>query len=311
MYGRIIYNPTAGPRDVHRELRRVRDELAKRGWKVDIVGTKVSGDAVRLARGAAEAGMEAVWVAGGDGTIRETVNGLVHSRTALGVLPVGTGNIWAKQLNLPTYTLTHPFRLREAAVAQAEGTIRTIDVGRIGDRHFLLWAGIGFDALVTSEMEPRPRPMKRLGPLPYIIAAVTLARDYSGVRTRVLLDGRAVRGRMLLTLVSNVQNYALFEVSQLARVDDGVLDVLIFKGLGFSYILRHAAKMFSRRHLRDPEVIHRQARTITVETETPVSVQADGDPLGMTPVVISVAPCALRVMVPPKAPATLFSEDES
>jgi diacylglycerol kinase (ATP) len=274
-----------------------------------MVSTRVCGDATRLARGAAEAGFDAVWVAGGDGTVGEAVNGLVHSKTALGVLPVGTGNVWAKQLRLHTYTLTHPFRLREAAVAQTEGCVRSVDVGRVNGRYFLLWAGLGFDALVTSELEPRPRPIKRLGPLPYIVAAVTLARDYSGVRTRILMDGRTIRGRTILVVVSNVQDYALFRISKQARMDDGLLDVLIFKGLGFSYILRHAAKIFSGRHLQDPRTIHRQVRSITVVSDVPISVQADGDPLGTTPVTLNVVPRALRVLVPPQAPASLFSKE--
>jgi YegS/Rv2252/BmrU family lipid kinase len=309
MYGRIIYNPTAGPRDAHRELQRVCDELRRQGWKIDVVPTKVSGDAERLARGAAEAGMDVVWVAGGDGTVCEVVNGLIHSETALGVLPIGTGNIWAKQLCIPTYTLAHPFRVREAALAQIRGSVRTVDAGRAGDRFFILWAGAGFDAVVTHEMEPRPRPVKRLGTLAYIVAAFTLARDYSGVRTWVTMDGRTVRGRVLLTLISNVQNYAaFFQVSDQARVDDGQLDVLLFKGLGFSYLLRHAAKIFRGRHLQDPKIIYRQVRTITIETETPVSVQADGDPLGNTPVTMSVVPRAVQVLVPPQAPSSLFSD---
>jgi diacylglycerol kinase family enzyme len=165
--------------------------------------------------------------------------------------------------------------------------------------------------MVTHELEPRPRPVKRVGALAYIVAAFTLARDYSGVRTRVTMDGRTVRGRILLTLISNVQNYAaFFQVSDQARVDDGLLDVLLFKGLGYSYLLRHAAKIFSGRHLQDPKIIYRQAETVTIETDTPVSVQADGDPLGNTPVTMSVVPRALEVLVPPRAPSNLFSEKE-
>ncbi len=306
--GIIIYNPTAGPRDVRRELKQVRRELGRRGWSVEIEPTQKAGDATQLARRAAEAGLDGVWVAGGDGTVNEAVNGLVGSQTALGVLPVGTGNIWAKQLHLPTYTLTHPFRLREAAVAQAEGSIRSVDVGRINDRYFLLWAGVGFDAQVTAELEPRDRRTKRLGLLPYAIAAVMLAREFSGVRTHAVLDGRAVRGRTILLLVSNVQIYAFAPVARQARLDDGLLDVFIFKGLGFPYIIRHAAKMFSGRHLGDPQVVQRQARQVAVWTERPVAVQADGDPAGTTPVALRVVPRALQVLVPPQAPAHLFRE---
>lgn len=308
MKGRIVYNPTAGPRDVERELQRVRKALAKRGWEVEIVTTHHPGDAKRLAREAAEAGLDGVWVAGGDGTINEAVNGLVGSRTALGILPVGTGNMWARQLHLPVYTLASPFRLREAAIAQLEGEVRAVDVGRIGNRYFLLWAGIGFDALITAELEPRSRPMKRLGPIPYAIAAITLARNYSGVRAHIALDGRIVRGRALLVLVSNVQTYAFFPIARQARLDDGRLDVLIFKGLGISYIARHLVRAFSGKPLQDPRTVYRQVRRITVDTEIPISVQVDGDPLGTTPVAIRVVPRSLRVMVPPQAPADLFVE---
>ncbi|MBN1177869.1 MAG: diacylglycerol kinase family lipid kinase, partial [Anaerolineae bacterium] len=305
--GRIIFNPTSGPRDVHWELQQVQDELRKRGWTLDTVSTKGPEDSLRLARGAAEAGLDAVWVAGGDGTIRDTLNGLVHSRTALAVLPVGTGNLWAKQLHLPTYTLTNPFRLREAAIAQSEGYVRVIDVGRLGERYFLLWAGIGFDARITTELEPRPRPVKRMGAMAYILAAATLAYDYSGVRTQVMVDGRVVRGRTLMILVSNVQNYAILNICKQAKMDDGLLNVVIFRGLGVSYIARHVLKVFSGRHLQDPKVIHRQARRVVINAEVPIPVQADGDPLGQTPVTLEVVPRALRILAPPQAPAGLFS----
>ncbi len=90
-------------------------------------------------------------------------------------------------------------------------------------------------------------------------------------------------------------------------MDDGLLDVFVFKGLGFSYAVSHMLKMLSRRHLNDPRVIHRKARRIVVETEAATPVQIDGDPFGHTPVVVEVVPRALRIVVPPKAPPSLFS----
>lgn len=306
----IIHNPTAGPRDIVRELQRVRRELTKHGWSVDIESTRSPGDGIRLARQAAGADLDVVWAAGGDGTVNEVTNGLVGSPTALGVLPIGTGNIWARQLHLPVYTITHPFRLREAALDQIRGQVRAIDVGRVNDRHFLLWAGVGFDAAVTSEMEPRTRRTKKLGALPYVIASFVLAREFSGVPTRIVMDGRMLRGRTILLLATNTQMYTYFNVTRRAKLDDGLLDVFFFKGLGFSYILRHAANLFSGRHLRDPEVVQRQAREITVWSEQPMAVQMDGDPFGTTPVSVRVVPRALRILVPPQAPCSLFCEEE-
>ena len=305
--GRIIFNPTAGPRHVEQELKQVRRELGRRGWSVEIAATQSSGDAIQLAREAAAAGIDSVWAAGGDGTVSEVVNGLAGSPTVMGVLPTGTGNIWAKQLRLPTYTLTHPMRLREAAVSQIEGEVKPVDLGMVGNHYFLLWAGIGFDAMVTSEMEPRPRHIKRLGALPYVLAVLNLARTFSGVRANVALGGRVVRGRVLLILISNVQMYAYFNVVQPARIDDGLLDVLVFRGGGFQYTLRHITNIFGGRHLRDPKVVHRQVSHIEVQTEEPLSVQVDGDPWGKTPIVVRAAPGALRIFVPSQAPTSLFS----
>jgi YegS/Rv2252/BmrU family lipid kinase len=259
-----------------------------------------------MARDAAAAGIESVWAAGGDGTICEVVNGLAGSSTIMGVLPTGTGNIWAKQLKLPTFTLTHPMRLREAAVSQIEGAVKPVDLGRMGNRYFLLWAGIGFDALITSEMEPRPRHIKRLGALPYALAVLNLARTFSGVRARITLDGRDVRGRVLLILISNVQMYAYFNVVQPARMDDGLLDVLVFRGGGFQYTMRHILKIFGGRHLQDPQVIHHQAGHVEVHAKEPLSVQVDGDPWGTTPTRITAVPGALRIFVPSQAPSSLF-----
>lgn len=307
MKAHLIHNPTAGPRDVRRALRSVRVLLERSGWDVELWLTEKPGDGVTLARAAAQAGCDVVIVAGGDGTVNEVVNGLVGAQTALAVLPVGTGNLWAKQLGIPTHTLTNPLRLRETAAQLSEGTIRPVDVGQVNGRYFLCWAGIGLDAQVTTTMEPRPRYTKRLGVLPYAIAAVLVARDFKGVRARVSLDGRVVRGSALLILVSNIQQYSMLNVACEARMDDGLLDVFIFKGLGFSYAVSHLLKIVSQRHLGDPRIVHRQACHIKVLTEQTIPVQVDGDPIGVTPVTIKVVPRALRVLVPPGAPSTLFT----
>jgi YegS/Rv2252/BmrU family lipid kinase len=310
MQTRLIYNPTAGPRNVHRALRRVIGALERQGWSVDLKTTARPGDCIQLARAAADAGFDVCTIAGGDGTVNEAVNGLVGTQTAMAVLPVGTGNMWAKQLGVPTYTLANPMRLHEAASGLAKGRMHSVDVGLANDRYFLCAAGIGLDAEVTSEMEPRQRHTKRLGVLPYAMAAVMIARDFSGVRTRVELDDGIIRGRSLLVLVSNIQQYCgKLHVIQEARIDDGLLDVFVFKGLGLQYLARHLVKMASRRYLEDPRIVHRQARRLHVVTEPETPVQLDGDPFGRTPITLSAAPRSLRVLVPPTAPAALFSSD--
>ncbi len=307
----LIFNPTAGPRDTRQELERVIEYLSARGWQAVLRVTRKPGDAKQLAEAVAAAGCQAVFVAGGDGTVNEVVNGLVGSSTAMGVLPVGTGNVWAKELRLPMLTLAHRDRLVVAARMLLEGEVRAVDVGRAGDRCFLVCAGIGIDAQVAAEVEPRTRSAKQMGALPYLMAGLMVARDFSGVRTTVVIDGRTIRAKTILVLVSNIQLYGgLVRITPEARLDDGQLDVRIFRGMGPSWVLRHTAGVFINRHLRDPKVTYHRGRRVTVYTADPCPIQLDGEPVGTTPMSIEVVPRALRVLVPRKAPADLFCRPE-
>jgi len=303
----VVYNPTAGPRDVRRELDRVIGYLERRGWRVALRETTKTGDATLFAQEAVAARCKAIFVAGGDGTINEVVNGLVGSSVAMGVLPVGTGNVWAKELGLPTYTLTHPGRLVEAAQRLSDGDVRWVDVGRAGSRYFLLWGGVGIDAEVTFFLEPRPRRTKRLGALAYLVAGLMVARDFQGVRTTLIVDDRIIRTRTILILVSNIQLYGgLVRITPEARLDDGLLDVRIFKGVGFRWVLRHLIGVFTSRHLRDPKVVYFRGRRVAVYTAEPTPVQVDGEPIGTTPILFEVIPRALRVLVPRDVSPRLF-----
>ncbi len=304
----LIHNPTAGPREVEDELDRVVEYLGDRSWHVTKHVTERPGDATEWARRAAGQGCDVALVSGGDGTICEAVNGLVGSRTALGVLPTGTGNVWAKELGLPVFTLTNPNRLLVAAHLLHESKTRLVDVGRANDRYFLLCAGIGLDAEVAQSLEPRPRSSKQLGVLPYLVAAVMVTFQFYGVRTTVVVDGKVIRGRSLFILISNAQLYGgLLRIAPEARLDDGLLDVVIFNGAGPTYTLRHFMHLLGGRHLQDPRVRFMRARRVMVDCVRPWPVQLDGDPAGSTPMTFQVVPRALRILVPATASDSLFS----
>ena len=308
MNAMLIHNPTAGPREVEDELDLVVEYLSDCGWRVSTRITEHAGQATRLARQAARDGVDVVLVSGGDGTVCEAVNGLVGSRTALGVLPTGTGNVWAKELGLPVFTLTNPDRLLVAAHLLREAETRAIDVGRANDRYFLLFAGLGLDAQVAHDMEPRERSTKRLGLLPYLVAGVAVASEFYGVRTTVVVDGKKIiKGRSLFILISNAQLYGgVLRITPQARLDDGLLDMVIFNGIGPQYTLRHLLSVLGGRHLQDPSVKFLRARRVMVDCANPWPVQIDGDPIGTTPMTFQVVPRALRVLIPPTAPPSLF-----
>lgn len=307
----LIHNPAAGQRDATQDLHEATDILAEHGWRLEMRRTRAQGEATAMARQAAEQGYDMVVAVGGDGTLREVVSGLAASETVLGTLPVGTGNVWARNLGIPFWTPTSPSALQEAARILVDGTIRRIDLGRIGEHHFLLHAGVGFDARVALEVEPRRKAaMRGLRNLGYVATVLGLAFSMRGARMTITVDGRTIRQRALMVLVLNAQFYAgSFRVAPKAFLDDGLLDVYVFKGSSTLDTVGHIGKLILGLHLRDPQAEFFQARRIDVRGDAPLPVQADGDPLGEAPVSICVAPGALRVIIPRDVSQSLFQGD--
>jgi len=320
MKAMLIFNPVAGQRDVRRELALVADYLGGRGWQVFVRETSRPGEAVLHAREALSLGCQRVFAVGGDGTVNEVLQPLVNTPVALGVLPIGTGNVWAAELGLiPTPTLIHRANLLEAARKLVEGKVVRVDVGQIrvdspaqilaprepwsekGERFFLLWAGIGLDALVTQEITLEMK--RRWGALAFVAVAIAMAPRFSGARATLWADGRPMRRRVILILVSNVRLYAgLVKVAPSAFLNDGLLDLYIFKGRGFGSTLRHVFSVLSGRQHRDPRIEHRRVHKVRIRPRELLFVQVDGEAVGLTPVEVAVLPRALHVLAPPGSP---------
>lgn len=299
MYARIILNPLAGQAEHITEVQRARALWEAHGWRVEWCATQYAGHAIALARGAAAAGCGLVVAAGGDGTVNEVVNGIAGTEAALAVLPVGTGNVWVRELKLP-------LRPEAAAAALLEGASYTLDLGQAGDRYFLLMAGIGFDASVVR-MTP-PTLKRRLGIIAYLIQGLTIARDIRGTRVLIELDGRPIKGHILMILISNSRLYAGFvQITHHANLTDGLLDVAVLKGQDARAAPLHLLSIFLRRHHFNPDLLYYRAREITVSGAVPLDVQVDGDRVGVTPMSFRVVPGALKAWLPPSAAQELLS----
>lgn len=326
----LIYNPCAGQVPVRRQLRHVVDYLQRRGCQVDVEETRGSGDATDLARQAAHQKADVVVAVGGDGTVSEVVGGLVNTDTALGVLPVGTTNVWALQMNIPVLNPmspgTHIAKLvsglqeqfddplpispqqslmLDAARILVEGQTVPVDVGEIAGRPFLLWAGIGLDAAITQSVPAQEK--RALGAWAFIIPALEKFQNFSSAEVTLILDGKTVHTETKLVVISNIQLYgAILPLGARACVNDGLLDVCIFKGEGLLTFVRHTLQVLSRKHLQDPEIEYYQCRHLVVESARPMPVHADDEPFTQTPVVARVLPQSLRVVLPRDAPNELL-----
>ncbi|NLS78792.1 MAG: diacylglycerol kinase family lipid kinase [Chloroflexi bacterium] len=306
----VIYNPVAGQRDVRAEVKQVAAYLQARGWQVQSAETRAAGEATEYARQAVLAGCHLVLAAGGDGTLNEVVNGLAESPVVLGVLPIGTSNVWAKEIGIPVSTPLHHTSLLQALHSLEEGAVYPVDTGQANERRFLLWSGIGFDAKVVADVEPQYEAKRRWGALVFIVAGVALATNFVGTRARITLDGQYLRQRVILILVSNTQKYGggLIRPAPQACFDDGYFDVFVCEGQGPLATVLHVLGLLTEQHMRNPRVSYHRVRHLKIETNRPMPVHLDGAPAGETPLEIRVLPKSLNVLLPRKVHKDLFAD---
>jgi YegS/Rv2252/BmrU family lipid kinase len=310
MRAHLIYNATAGQRDWREALDEVVRYLRSLHWDVAMRETHGRSDATTYAREAVANKAAVVWVAGGDGTINEVINGLAYTNTALAVLPTGTANVWAQEIGLPIPNMlnltVNPFL--QGAHQLVDGTIRMMDLGKINERYFMLYGSVGFDAHIVETMEGQKELKKRIGGLAYYISGVAAAWNFIGTRATLYVDGKRLKRRIWAVMAANTQLYGgIIRIADQAIADDGWLDLIIIQGHGPLATIRHYGSFVLRGVMKDPQVEYLRARTVRITTRHAMPVQVDGDPAGKTPIHIEIAPKALRVLVPTSTPQKIFS----
>jgi diacylglycerol kinase (ATP) len=307
----IIFNPLAGPADLGPVVERAAGFWRNLGWETSVQATEYAGHAEELARQAASQRALLVLSGGGDGTLRESASGLIGSRTILGLLPMGTGNSFAKELHMPRPGLIDHRALEEASALLAGGRVYEMDVGKTADgRYWLLWAGSGLDGYLVSRMEPRSKLVKRLGPVGYAVQAIFLMPRFRGINATISVDDEVIKGAFAMVTVANCRRFAggILHVNQDARLDDGQFEIWLIKRRSFLGLLRLILAVLRRRHNNHPDFARLSGRRIRIETDVPAPVQVDGDPGGATPFECHVRAGALRMLIPSTAPAGLFCQ---
>ncbi len=303
----LIQNPVAGQHEIGAELDNLRLYLDRLGWHTSLVQTTGAGDAARFAEKAVKTGADMVIAVGGDGTLGEVCSGVAGSDCPVGLLPVGTGNVWARQLGIPYWTPLAQNALMDAARMLVDGQLRSVDLGTVHDRRFLLWCGVGFDAQVAAEVEPHRDLRRSFGNITYAVAIAAMSLSMRGERVTLRIDQRVMRQRIIMALVSNAKFYGgSVSVAPQARLDDGLLDVLVFRGNNNLDIIRHVGMVVSGHQELDPKLEVYRAREIVIEGDNPIPIHVDGDPQGSTPVMISVEPRCLSIVTPNNVAPGLF-----
>lgn len=292
---RLIINPRAGRGRGRRYARRLRRYLERSGLKFRATFSRAAGDIERQAFDACQSGCRHVVVVGGDGTIHEAVNGVLSSDTgaALGLIPLGTGNDFAKAVGLPMDWRGACDRVVER-IAQPP---RYIDAARCNDFYFANGIGIGFDAMVTVASER----LKWLpGSVAYVVALVeAMIAGIPRTAARITVDGQSHDQEMSLAVVCNGQYIGgVFHIAPRALNDDGLLQLVVAEGVNRRQVMRLAPKVIRGTHVDAPEAKFIDGRRFVIETDQPLPVEADGEVRyrDATRVEIEILPGALPVL---------------
>ncbi|HET7291714.1 MAG TPA: diacylglycerol kinase family protein [Vicinamibacteria bacterium] len=286
---RAILNPRAGL-----AAARARDALLRGPWPdLDLIETRAPGHARALAGEAAAAGCDLVVAAGGDGTANEVAWGLLGSSAAFGLVPLGSGNGLARTLRIP-------LGARRAVAALASGVMRAMDVGRIDGRPFLNVAGAGLDAVVGADFQAHGHAGGRRGVLTYVKLSLPRALRYEAPAWRLEAGDERFEGRALIVCFANGRQYGGGAViAPGARLDDGLLDIVVFEDAGALEILANAPRLFLGTIERFRRYRHLRAAAAVLEGPSGFLHHRDGEPEPEAiRVEVRLEPRALRILVP-------------
>ena len=299
----IVYNPAAGRFSVKPFIKSTVKELKSAGWKVDVAETRSGAHTIELAKQASAEKKEAVFAVGGDGTIGNVVNGLIGSDTALGVLPAGTANVWSTELGLRPFSWMNPWALKKSASILANAPCYAVDVGICNQYSFMMWAGIGLDALTIHSMEPRIRLEKFFTMPEYAARTIWQAAQWNGIKLRLWADDHEIEGQYIVAVSTNIRHYlgGHSVLSPNAYLDDGLLDIWLFSGNNLGDALRHAYDMWRGNHITSDTARKITFSNLRIEGEAEFWIQTDGEPRGSSQTAeIKVQSRALKMLMPPR-----------
>jgi diacylglycerol kinase (ATP) len=283
----VILNPRAGGLETARNWQD-RVQSVAGAWPIRV--TSHPSEAEALTRHAVEEGFGCIVAAGGDGTVNQVVNGIGGSNAVLGILPIGTVNVFAMELGLPSNDLQLCRDIIEA------GNIRLVDLPSANEKYFVQLGGVGLDAQAVKETSLAFK--RSLGPLSYLISAAQIAARQPPNLFIESENASTCEGSFVL--IGNGRLYGgPFPFFKQAVIDDGLLDVVVFKRLGYLEIIKYLHDVVFRSDIRVPEIEYFQARGLRVTSEQDVPVELDGELAGNCPVDFQMHEKALRVLALP------------
>ena len=283
----LLTNPTSGRGKGARHRDAALARLRESGFVVRNLQGRDADEASDLARGCVADGVEALVLCGGDGLVHLGVQAVAGTGVPLGLIPAGTGNDFARYLDLPR---TDPVAAADRVVASRR---RTIDLARSGDRYFATVLAAGFDAIVNERANAMTWPH---GQMRYNLATLAELRTFRPIHYTLDLDGTRVQHEAMLVAVGNGPSFGGgLRITEGALLDDGLLDVVVITRMSKTKLVRSYPRLFTGRIDGVAEHVHHRVRAVTVAGPGIVTY-ADGERFGPLPLTIECAPGALEVI---------------
>ena len=292
----VIFNPAARGN----KARRFRHFLSELSQQCALKATTGPGDARRFAQAAVATGYDIIAAAGGDGTVNEVLNGIGDepdgfAKTRLGVLPLGTVNVFARELKIPLKLERAWQVLKRAHETKIDlGRADYFEDGRPQQRYFMQLGGAGLDARAIELVSWKLK--KSAGPVAYLVAGFQALAEKQP-RICVSADGKSIEGE--LALLGNGKFYGgPFDIFPGADLRDGRMDVCVFPQVNAKALLRLAPGFLTRRILSEHRVQRLRSTKIELASDLPAAFELDGEWIGRLPAAFSVEPEKLRVIIP-------------
>jgi len=337
---KVILNPAAGSFKGRQAEHLIKKSLYQRGWDLDLAKTSSSKESIKIAKDSIKQNFDLIIAAGGDGTVNDVINGMLGSEIPLGIIPLGTANVFAREMNIPLdYRKACEFLHQAEAIPIDIGIIKTVaksskeekanksksnnkeDIlretkGLQEERKiFLLMAGIGFDAEVVNTVNAEN--LSKKNQWTYIKAGFTTLFQYKYPEIKLKIYKEYEEGKTTekeaevdegyLAVISNSSLYGGdYILNKEAKMDDGYFDIFLYKQKGFFNFLKLFFNIYKgkgEKHINMPGVKFYKAQKVHVYSPQGelLPVQADGDPIGMLPMDFLIKKHAIYIVVKPKS----------
>lgn len=285
----FVVNPISGTQGKEQILKWIHEKADRNRFELETVYTQYAGHAVEIAADKAKEGVYAVVAIGGDGTINEVARSLVHTDTALGIIPCGSGNGLARHLQIP-------MEPKKAIDILFNGRMEVIDYGKINDIIFFCTCGVGFDAFVSLKFSQAGRR----GPLTYLEKTLIESLKYRPETYEVEMDGSSARYQAFLIACGNASQYGNNAyIAPQALLNDGLLDVTILEPFTMLDVPALSFQLFNKTIDQNSRIKTFRCRSLRIHRTKPGVVHFDGDPMMMGEnIEVQIVQRGLKVIIP-------------